>query len=87
MAFDPRDVFLAHIAATRTINKDTTLTAVVWPENVINITGNGVFTNSRELTEIAVESRRLGVPFVVGITEAQPLHPVGSRGTQRVASR
>ena len=66
---DPRDVFLAHIAATRTIKKDTALTAVVWPENVINITGNGSFTNSRELTEIAVESHRLGVPFVVGITE------------------
>lgn len=66
---DPRDVFLAHLAATRSIKENASLTAVVWPENVINITGNGLFAGSRELTEISAEARRLGVPFIVGITE------------------
>jgi apolipoprotein N-acyltransferase len=65
----PRDVFLAHLAATRSIQPDASRTAVVWPENVINITGRGAFTASRERAEIAAEARRLGVPFVVGITE------------------
>jgi len=65
----PRDVFLAHLAATRSIQPDASRTAVVWPENVINITGRGAFTTSREHAEIAAEARRLGVPFVVGITE------------------
>ena len=40
-----------------------------WPENVVNITGHGTFSGSRELTEISAEAQRLGVPFVVGITE------------------
>ena len=66
---DPRDVFLAHLAATRMIPLNTGLTAVIWPENVVNITGHGTFSGSRELTEISAEARRLGVPFVVGITE------------------
>lgn len=65
----PRDVFLAHLAATRTIRPSVSRTAVVWPENVINITGRGTFAESRERAEIAAEARRLGVPFVVGITE------------------
>ncbi|MFM9132297.1 MAG: apolipoprotein N-acyltransferase, partial [Actinomycetota bacterium] len=65
----PRDVFLAHLAATRTIRPSGSRTAVVWPENVINITGRGTFAESRERAEIAAEARRLGVPFVVGITE------------------
>lgn len=65
----PREVFLAHLAATHSIARNENLTAVVWPENVINITGRGTFAKSRELTEISAEARRLGVPFVVGITE------------------
>lgn len=65
----PRDVFLAHLAATRTVTPSASRTAVVWPENVINITGRGTFAGSRERAEIAAEARRLGVPFIVGITE------------------
>lgn len=66
---NPRDVFDAHLAATRTISPDEILDAVVWPENVINISGTGLFADSPERDEIAAEARRLGVPFVVGITE------------------
>ena len=66
---EPREVFVAHLAATRNIMKDPSLTAVVWPENVINITGKGSFAESRELTELVAEARRLDVPFIVGITE------------------
>jgi apolipoprotein N-acyltransferase len=62
-------VFEAHLATTRTITPRADRTAVVWPENVINITGDGTFAASRERDEIAAEARRLGVPFVVGITE------------------
>ncbi|MFM9084404.1 MAG: apolipoprotein N-acyltransferase, partial [Actinomycetota bacterium] len=66
---DPRAVFDAHIAATRTIADVEGLTAVIWPENVINISGRGVFEGSAEHAAIGAEARRLGVPFVVGITE------------------
>ena len=66
---NPRDVFDAHLAATRTIEPDDALDAVVWPENVINISGEGLFADSPERAEIAAEAQRLDVPFVVGITE------------------
>lgn len=66
---DPREVFERHLAATRAIAPGSGLDAVIWPENVINISGSGLFADSRERGEIAAEARRLGVPFVVGITE------------------
>lgn len=66
---DPRAVFDAHIAATHTVTDGDGLTAVIWPENVINISGRGVFEGSAEHAAIGAEARRLGVPFVVGITE------------------
>lgn len=67
---DPRVVFDRHLAATRTIAVDKRLDAVVWPENVINLSGAGLFVDSVERREIAEQARRLGVPFVVGITES-----------------
>lgn len=66
---DPRDVFDAHLDATRTLQPDTNRDVVIWPENVINVTNTGLFVDSREYGEIAAEARRLGVPFMVGITE------------------
>ncbi|MEY2966730.1 MAG: apolipoprotein N-acyltransferase [Actinomycetota bacterium] len=66
---DPREPFERHLEATRTIAPDTARDLVLWPENVINVTARGVFDGSREHQEIAGEARRLGVPFVVGITE------------------
>jgi apolipoprotein N-acyltransferase len=42
---------------------------VIWPENAISITNQGLFFDSPELTEIAQQANRLNVPFVVGITE------------------
>jgi len=38
---NPRDAFNAHLAATKTLLVDTTRDMVVWPENVINISGDG----------------------------------------------
>lgn len=67
---DPRDVFDVHIAATRTLRPDTARTAVVWPENVINVSADGLFLGSEEHAMITQEARRLGVPFVVGVTES-----------------
>lgn len=66
---DPRDVFDAHLAATRTLQRDAKRDVVIWPENVINVTKTGLFVDSREYDEIAAEARRLDVPFMVGITE------------------
>ena len=66
---NPRDVFLRHLALTQSLRPDSTRTAVVWPENVINVTADGLFFDSREYTELLTEARRLSVPFVVGITE------------------
>jgi apolipoprotein N-acyltransferase len=67
---DPRDVFLRHLALTKSLRPDTTRDAVVWPENVINVSADGLFFDSREYTELLAEARRLDVPFVVGITES-----------------
>ncbi len=66
---DPRVPFERHLDATRAITPDTARDLVLWPENVINVTARGVFEGSREHAEITTEARRLGVPFVVGITE------------------
>ena len=62
-----REVLDRHLEATRTIEPGS-VELVLWPENVIDI--NVIrFTDSPELEEIAAEAARLGVPFVVGITE------------------
>lgn len=66
---NPRDVFNVHLAATRTITPNKNRLAVIWPENVINISSSGLFTDSPEFSDIGAEARRLGVPLVVGITE------------------
>jgi len=66
---NPRDVFDVHMTATKTLQPNSQRDAVIWPENVISITNNGLFFDSPEYTEIAQEARRLNVPFVVGITE------------------
>jgi apolipoprotein N-acyltransferase len=66
---NPRDVFDVHMAATKTLQPNPQRDAVIWPENVISITNRGLFFDSPEYSEIAQESKRLNVPFVVGITE------------------
>jgi apolipoprotein N-acyltransferase len=66
---NPRDVFDVHMAATKTLQPNSQRDAVIWPENAINITNQGLFFDSPEYIEIAQEARRLNVPFVVGITE------------------
>ena len=66
---NPRDAFNAHLAATKTLSVDTTRDMVVWPENVINISGDGLFVDSDEYQQVVAQAQRLQVPFVVGITE------------------
>jgi apolipoprotein N-acyltransferase len=61
---DPRVVVERHLAATRAFDGPADI--VVWPENVIDVES---FATSRERSEVAAEAARLGVPFVVGITE------------------
>ena len=67
---DPRDVFDVHLRATQTLQPSPERTAVIWPENVINVSADGLFIDSEEYTRIAQQARRLNVPFVVGITES-----------------
>lgn len=59
-----REVFERHLAATALVPTDVDL--VVWPENVVSVRD---FATSRERDELTAEAARLGVPFVVGITE------------------
>jgi apolipoprotein N-acyltransferase len=66
---NPRDVFEVHMAATKTLLPNQERDAVIWPENAISITNQGLFFESPEYTEIAQQAERLNVPFVVGITE------------------
>lgn len=66
---NPRDVFDVHMAATKTLKPNSQRDAVIWPENAISITNQGLFFDSPEYIEIAQEAKRLNVPFVVGITE------------------
>lgn len=66
---DPRIVFQRHLAATRNIQPSASRTAVIWPEDVIDINGNQKFINSPEFDSVLAESQRLNVPIVVGITE------------------
>lgn len=66
---NPRDVFDVHMAATKTLQPNLQRDAVIWPENAISITNQGLYFDSPEYAEIAQEAKRLNVPFVVGITE------------------
>lgn len=63
---DPRTVHLRHLAVTRSISSGDGIDIVVWPENVVDVAD---FATSREFAEISDEARRLGVPFLVGVTE------------------
>lgn len=72
-----RDVTAAHLAATTKIEVDPELDLVVWPENAIDV--NRVsFAESDQAAAIAAEASRLGVPFLVGVTEdAEYVYDVG----------
>lgn len=63
------DAWRTHMSATKKLLPDPARTAVVWPENVINVPGRELFDGSIEHDMITGQARRLGVPFVVGITE------------------
>ena len=58
-----------HLDATRAIEPDEELDLVLWPENVVDVIG---FAGSTELSAIAEEAARLGVPISVGVTEDVP---------------
>ena len=66
---DDNEVFQRHLRVTQSLAYDSTRTAVVWPENVIDMDGSQTFENSDEQKAIAKEAQRLRVPIVVGVTE------------------
>jgi apolipoprotein N-acyltransferase len=51
---------------------------VLWPENVINVP---TFAGSQEFDAVAAEAKRVGAPFVVGVTEdaTDPAHFVNAQ--------
>ncbi len=57
-----------HLEATRTIEPDPDLDMVLWPENVIDV-NDEPFEGSAAYDAVVAEAARLGVPFVVGVTE------------------
>ncbi len=57
-----------HLEATATIPADGEIDMVLWPENVIRVR-DVPFEQSDLFDQVAAEAGRLGVPFVVGITE------------------
>ena len=68
-----RLVTQAHLDATEMIAPDAgALDLVLWPENVIDTED---FASSTQLGAVAAQARRLGVPFVVGVTEDVPGRP------------
>jgi apolipoprotein N-acyltransferase len=68
----PSVVTQRHLDATAAIDADPALDLVVWPENIVDVPR---FEGSAELAAIAEQSRRLGVPIAVGITEDVPGQP------------
>ena len=63
------EVFKRHLRLTQTLSFDARRTAVVWPENVIDMDGTQKFIGSSEYSQITKEALRLRVPIVVGVTE------------------
>jgi apolipoprotein N-acyltransferase len=62
---DSREVVERHLAASATISAGS-VDLVLWPENVIDVP---TFSESLEIDEITAQSRRIGAPFAVGVTE------------------
>lgn len=60
-------VTAAHVAATETIAPGD-VDLVVWPENAIDV-DDEPFEGSTDHALVAAQAARLGVPFVVGVTE------------------
>lgn len=68
-----------HLEATAQIPVDADLDLVLWPENVLRIR-DLAFADHPLFDEVWAQSRRLGVPFAVGITEDADLTGRGGRG-------
>jgi len=62
------EVLQRHLDATSGIAPGS-VDMVLWPENVIDVDR---FEDSDQLRQVAAQAARLGVPFVVGITEDTP---------------
>jgi apolipoprotein N-acyltransferase len=74
---DPSLVFQRHITASHAVQAGS-VDMVLWPENVINVP---TFAGSQEFDAVVAEAKRVGAPFVVGVTEdaADPAHFVNAQ--------
>jgi len=63
---NPRDVTNRHLESTALVKPEDGVDLVIWPENAIDVRD---FSASNVREEIAAESRRIGAPIAVGVTE------------------
>lgn len=63
------DVFNKHLALTKSLQPNDSRDVLVWPENAVNVTQEGLFIDNSDYTQLAAEAKRLNVPIVVCITE------------------
>lgn len=63
------DVFNRHLRLTKSISPDPQRDVLIWPENAINVTHEGLFADNKDYIELAAEAKRLNVPIIACITE------------------
>jgi apolipoprotein N-acyltransferase len=63
------DVFNRHLALTKSLKPNSSRDVLVWPENAVNVTQEGLFVDNQDYVQLAAEAQRLNVPIVVCITE------------------
>ena len=66
---ESHDVFNRHLALTKSLTPNSNRNVVIWPENAINVTREGLFVDNKDYVELAAEAKRLNVPIVACITE------------------
>ena len=63
------DVFRRHLKITRSLTPNSARNVLIWPENAVNVTQEGLFVDNSDYAELAAEAKRLNVPILVCITE------------------
>lgn len=62
-------VFNRHLKLTKSLQPNSRRDVLIWPENAVNVTREGLFVDNKDYTELAAEAQRLRVPIIVCITE------------------
>lgn len=62
-------VFNRHLKVTKSLLPNADRDVLIWPENAVNVTREGLFVDNKDYIELAAQAKRLNVPIVVCITE------------------